>query len=135
MYGKNTCDAYSEVFALPDASMLTIAGPSRIITSTEGLAAAFSRGGIRSYNHPTRSHFFPSLILLICAGGQAWFSCGKNSSRSPARVWDAINNLENKEQSFLRNDTCSCVLDFCLTGGWLKRGRLFLFIGSVMGFV
>ena len=74
MYSKNTCDACSEkVFALPGVSMSTITAPSRIMTLTGGLAAAFSRGGIRSYNHLTRSHFFPSLIVPICdnAGGPA----------------------------------------------------------------
>ena len=69
------------------------------------------------------------------AGGHAWFSWAKKSSVSPSRIWDAMDNRKNREQSFLREDSWSWVLDFSLTGDRLKRGRLFLLIGSVMGFV
>ena len=47
-------------------------------------------------------------------------------------------SLEKSEQSFLRDDVYSSFLDFCLTGGRLKRWRLFgLFclMGSVIGTV
>ena len=93
MFGKTTCDAYSsKVFALPGRSILMIAAPSRIMTLTSGLAAAaatFTCGGTRSSKQPIRSDFVPSLILPRCdsAGGHAWFSCAKNSSRSPSRIW------------------------------------------------
>ena len=137
MYGMKTCVAYSQkVSAPPGASMLVIAAPSRMMTSTSGLAT-FSCGGIISSKHPTRSDFLPSLVLPICdrAGGHAWFSWAKKSSRSPSHIWDAMNNRENREQSFLSDDSWSWFLDFSLTGDRLKRGRLFILIGSVMGFV
>ena len=142
MYGKTCCLAYSlKVFAVPVGSILVIAAPSKMMNSAAGLAAAaFSCGGARSSKHPTRSNFVmfvPCLIMPICesAGGHAWFSCMNNSSRLPSRISDAVNNPENREESFFREDTCSFVLDFSPTGGRLKRGRLFLLIGSVMGFV
>ena len=112
MYGKNTIDTYSEkVYVLPGTSMLTIAAPSRIITSTGGQAALSCLGAIKYSKHFARSEFVPSLILPMCdnAGVQAWFSCAKNASRSPSRVWDAMNNLENKAQSLLREETCNSV--------------------------
>ena len=91
------------------------------MSSTWGLAT-FSCGRIISSIHPTRADFLPSLILPICdrAGGQAWFSLAKKSSRSPSHIWDAMNNQENREQSFLSNDSWSWVLD-CLEIGWRKE--------------
>ncbi len=46
MFGMNTCDAYSKkVFAFSGASMLTIAAPSKTITSTGGVVEGLSSGG------------------------------------------------------------------------------------------
>ena len=93
--------------------------------------------GTRSSKQPTRSDFVSVRSFPICdkAGGYAWFSCWKNWSRSPLRICDAMYNLENREQPLLSDDRCSCALDFSRTGGRLNSSRLFLLIGSVMGFV
>ena len=59
MYGKKTCVAYSEkVFVPPGASMLVIAAPSRMMTSTCGLAT-FSCGGSYLLNIPRGQTFCP----------------------------------------------------------------------------
>ena len=42
---------------------------------------------------------------------------------------------EQREQSLFRDESCCWYLDFSLTGGWLNRRRLFLWMGSVIGFV
>jgi hypothetical protein len=44
-------------------------------------------------------------------------------------------SLENREQSFFRDERCCWDLDFSWTGGRLNRGRLFLLMGSLMSFV
>ncbi len=101
---QNCFLAYSlKVVAVPVGSILMIAAPSKIMTSAAGLAAAaFCCGGARSSKQATRSDFVPSLVVPMCesAGGHAWFSCTKNSLRSPSRISDAMNNWENREQSF-----------------------------------
>ena len=44
-------------------------------------------------------------------------------------------NHELRGQSLVRDESCCWDLDFSLTGGWLNRGRLFFWMGSVIGFV
>ena len=75
--------------------------------------------GIISPKHPTRSD--QSQFAHIWQGRHTW---AKTSSRSPSRIWVAMNNRDNREQSFLSDETWSWVLDFSLTGDRLKRGRL-----------
>jgi len=44
-------------------------------------------------------------------------------------------SLENREQSLFRDDICGCFVDFSVTGGRLKRWRLFRLMGCVIGTV
>jgi len=39
--------------------------------------------------------------------------------------WEAMYSLEKREQSFFKDDICSCFVDFSVTGKQLKRWRLF----------
>lgn len=84
------------------------------MTSAIGMGALSSAGT----KQPTRSDFIPVLSLHICgnAGGHDWFPCSKNLSRSPSRTWDAMYSLEKREQSFFRDDSCSCTFEFSQTG-------------------
>ena len=116
--------------------MLTIAAPSSTTTSVTGFELAFSLD-TRSSKQFTRLDFDPLRIWPSCeiAGGYAWFSYLKNSSKLPCLICEAMYNLENREQSFFREDTCSCPFDFSRAGGLLNNGRLFLLIGSNNGTV
>lgn len=90
MYGKKT-------FAAPGFSIFTIAVPSTMITSTAGLAMTFAFWGIRCSEQCTRSDFVPDLIVPSDCdrdGGCPWFSCLKNSTRSPLRIWQEMYSLE-----------------------------------------
>ena len=121
--------------AAPGFSMLTIAGPSRMITSGVGLQ--LSVDSTLSSRQFTKSDSVPlrSLPMLDSGGGYAWFSYAKNSSKSPSHICKAMYNLEKRKQSLLRDDNCYWDFDFSRTGGRLNKGRLFLLMGSVMGFV
>ena len=48
---------------------------------------------------------------------------------------EAMYNLEKSEQLFFNVESCSCLLDFSLTGGRLKSGRLLHLRGSLMDLV
>ena len=100
--------------------MFTIAAPSMMLTCTLGLDE-FPCEGTRSSKHPRRSDLVP---VLMCDndGGHAWFSCSKNSSIFPSRICDAMYNLEKREQSFFRDESCCWDLDFSLTGHHHRRG-------------
>ena len=50
-------------------------------------------------------------------------------------ICEALYNLEKNEQLFFNVESCSCLLDFSLTGGWLKSGRLLHLRGSLMDLV
>ena len=89
--------------------MFNIAAPSRMRALTVGMSATFSDESLEGTDlskQLTISDFVPSRNLPIFEsdGGHAWFSCEKNSSRSPSRVWQDMYSLEKSEQSFLRDD-------------------------------
>ena len=64
-------------------------------------------------------------------GGQPWFSCLKNSSRS--LIWQEMYILEKREQSLFIDDSCWVALDDFLEDV-VKKLSLFLVIGSERGF-
>lgn len=113
--------------------MLTITAPSRITASTVGTHSeepewisgiASSVGvGTSSSRHLTMSDLVISLSLPIFESdvGHARFSCAKNSSRSPARVWQDMYMLEKSEQSLFTDDNWCFAIDFSRRGGRLKK--------------
>ena len=58
----------------------------------------------------------------------------KNSSRSTRYVRDEINNLENRDLSFVKEDACRWVFDFFIVEDGINS-EMFLLIGSLVGFV
>ena len=83
-------------------------------TIKDRACVTLSLTGIRYCKQLNKSDFVPLLKTLICeiAGGQARFSCLKNSSRSPLHTCEAMYNLEKSEQLFVDVESCSVV---CLT--------------------
>ena len=66
-------------------------------------------------------------------GGQAWFSCLKNSSKSPFLIWQAINKHEKNEQSLFIEDGCCWAFEDFFLAGVSKNDSLFMVIGSRRG--
>lgn len=105
--------------------------PSRISTSVSGtLVCDWTQLSMQ-----VRSTFAPRRKLPCCDidGGYACFSCLNNSLRLPSLVWQAIQSLENKAQSFFKDDNCNLSLDCIFGGGRLKSGSLFFLIVSDIG--
>ena len=78
-----------------------------------------------------------SFSRLDREGGQAWFSCLKNSSRSPSLDWHEIYNFANNAQFVLRVETCCDALDILRIGvlnKWRKIEKNNLFYWIVQGF-
>ena len=106
------------------------ATPSRMLTCTLGverssfIGTGFSMQGVKSQVSHLRQGRWTGLVL-----------CWKNSSKSPWRIWEAMYSLKKREQSLFRADICSCFVDFSVTGGRLRRWRLFRLMGCVIGTV
>jgi len=100
------------------------ATPSRMLTCTLGverssfIGTGFSMQGVKSQVSHLRQGRWTGLVL-----------CWKNSSKSPWRIWEAMYSLKKREQSLFRADICSCFVDFSVTGGRLRRWRLFRLMG------
>ena len=86
--------------------MFTIAAPPMMLTCTLVLCEFPCEG--------TRSDLVPVLGLPMCHNdnGHAWFSYSKNSSIFPSHICDAMYNLERREQSFFRDESCCWDFDF-----------------------
>ena len=88
IYGKNDCSAYPEkVFSVPGLIMVTTAAPSMIVASI-ALGTSVRRVVLAS-RRSVSSYFFlgrRSFPRYDKDGGHPWFSCLKNSSKSPSLV-------------------------------------------------
>ena len=79
---------------------------------------------------PRRSGLVLDLNLPICynEGRQAWCLCSKTQVSIKY-------NHEKREQPPFRDESCCWDLNFSWAGGWLNKGRLFLWMGFMVGFV
>ena len=130
----NTSCAYSaKVFDSPIGRKCTTAAPSRTLTSTDGVFVTTE--SLLSSRHPTRSDFCPcfSFPEEDSSGGYFWFSCLKNSWRSPSLLWLAIYSRENNAQSLFSSVIFSLFFDGSGYFGMLKSDREFLGIGALIG--
>ena len=107
MQGRNTYREYSwkvlvvVVWHFFGSMLCTRAAPSTIGTSTSG---TLWFGCTNVSRHGTNSDFVCWCTMLFEAneGGQAWFSCSKNVSRSAPRAWHEMYILEKSWMSVLR---------------------------------
>ena len=68
-------------------------------------------------------------------GGHGWFSCRKNSCKSPSLVWQAINNLENSSMSCFRESNFCFGLEVAYGVVVPNTRILFFFMVSSIGLV
>ena len=117
----------SSISAGTDANSSAIAGGTSAVSEDEHVLAGFW-----AWRQEIKWALVPDLSWpsFESAGGHAWFSCLKNSSRFPFLDWQEMYSLENNEQSFFKAVTVPFGMELGLHFWFEKRGSLFFRIGE-----